>query len=75
MQLSSKAHSSMVYYILQEKLHTPFVNGKANRDNIENAIVQGVYDLDVPPIDQDDVDCVISLVNELIENYGTVDNE
>jgi hypothetical protein len=72
MRLNSTAHASMVFHIIEQGYHRPFVDGKANRDNIEDAIINGMYELQIPPVDQDDVDVLIHLVNELINNYGTV---
>jgi len=72
MRLNSTAHASMVFHVLEQGYHRPFVGGRANRDNIEDAIINGIYELQIPPIDAEDVDVIINLVDELINNYGTV---
>ena len=75
MLLSSEMQGQMVFHILQNDLHRPFENGKANQYMIEEAITLGLYKGEIPPCDQEDIDLIISLVNDLIQNYGTIDNE
>jgi len=60
----------MVFHILQQGYHKPLVDGKANRDNIEDEIVIGLYNGEIPPLEEDDVDLVYSMVNELISEHG-----
>jgi len=74
MLLSSETQAQMVFHILQNDLHRPFENGKANRYMIEEAITLGLYKGEIPPCDQEDIDTIISLVDDLIKNYGTIDN-
>lgn len=71
MLLSTEVQGQMVLHILQEDLHKPFQDGKANRDRIEDAIVVGMYKKELPPCDQEDVDNIISCVDELIEEFGS----
>lgn len=68
MLLNTEAHANMVIDIMANKWHIPFVNGKSNQDNIEDNIIAGMYAKVLPPMDQDDVDMVISLVDEMIES-------
>lgn len=70
MLLRAEQHGAMVIDVLQNDWHRPFVDGKANRDNIEEAIVQGIYAKKLPPIDQTDVDWICDLVDSMIEQYG-----
>ena len=72
MMLSGDLQGAMVLHILEKGWHQPFVDGKANEYQIEEAITLGLYQGEIPPLDQDDVDVIISLVNDLIKNYGTV---
>ena len=60
----------MVFHILQQGYHRPLVDGKANRDKIEDEIVIGLYNKEIPPLNNEDVDLVYVLVNELVEEYG-----
>jgi len=71
MLLSTEEQGQIVLHILQEDLHKPFQNGKANRDRIEDAIIFHLYKGEIPPCDQDDVDNIISCVDELIEEFGS----
>ena len=74
MLLSTATQGQMVLNILQEDWHRPFQDGKANRDRIEDAIVVGMYKNELPPMDQEDVDNIISCVDDLIEDYGILNN-
>lgn len=74
MLLSTATQGQMVLNILQEDWHKPFQDGKANRDRIEDAIVVGMYKNELPPMDQSDVDNIISCVNDLIEEFGILNN-
>ncbi len=66
MRLSAEEHGEMVFTILYNDYHRPFKKGKANRDNIEEAITVGMYKKEIPVCSQDDVDMVVALVNDLI---------
>ena len=70
MLLQAEHHGAMVIDILQNDYHRPFVKGKANRDSIEEAIVQGIYAKKIPALDQEDVDWICDLVDSMIEQYG-----
>lgn len=74
MLLSSEVQGQMVLHILCEDLHKPFQHGKANRGRIEDAIVVGIYKGEVPPCDQDDVDHIISCVDDMIREFGNIKN-
>lgn len=63
-------YSNMAMDILFHKWHLPLKNGKANRENIEEQIVIGIYNKDLEPILQEEVDLVIDLVDELVADYG-----
>lgn len=68
--LTAEQHGQMVWHILERNYHQPFVNGKANRDKIEDEIVVGLYNKEIPPITQMDVDIVCDLIDDLICQYG-----
>lgn len=70
MLLTAEQQGQMVFHILQQGYHRPLVDGKANRDKIEDEIVIGVYNKEIPPLNDEDVDVVYVLVNELVEEYG-----
>ena len=56
----------IAFSILANDFHRPLIDGKANRDMIEDAITIGVMSKALPPIDQETVDLAISLVNDLL---------
>ena len=70
MLLSPETHGRMVFHILAKEYHKPFVDGKCNRENIEEQIIIGAYKGEIPPINNDDVEMICDLVDELIEEYG-----
>jgi hypothetical protein len=70
MLLSPEKHGRMVFHILANEYHKPFVDGKCNRENIEEQIIIGAYKGEIPPINNDDVEMICDLVDELIEEYG-----
>jgi hypothetical protein len=74
MLLSTELQGQMVLHILQENLHKPFQDGKANRYMIEEAITIGIYKGELPPCDQEDVDNIISCVDDLIREFGKINN-
>lgn len=70
MLLTAEQQGQMVFHILQQGYHRPLVEGKANRDQIEDEIVKGLYNKDIPPLNEDDVDVVCFLVDELIDEHS-----
>lgn len=68
--LSTEQIGQMVFHIIQQDYHRPFVDGKANRDNIEEQITIGILAGEIPPTSQDDVDTICVLVDDLISVYG-----
>lgn len=68
--LNSVQLGQMAFHVLQMDYHRPFIDGKANRANIEDQIVIGAYSGEIPPIDQTDVDMICDLVDGLIKDYG-----
>ena len=70
MLLTAEQQGQMVFHILQQGYHHPLVEGKANRDKIEDEIVIGLYNKEIPPLNDEDVDLIYLLVNELVEEYS-----
>jgi len=70
MLLTAEQQGQMVFHILQQGYHRPLVEGKANRDQIEDEIVKGLYNKDIPPLNEEDVDVVCFLVDELIDEHS-----
>lgn len=59
----------MVLEILRNNYHRPFVNGKCNRDMIEERITVGILSGKLPPLTEKDVDIVCEMVDYLIEDF------
>jgi len=69
MLLTAEQQGQMVFHILQQGYHKPLVEGKANRERIEDKIIIGSYNNEIPPITDEDVDLIYTLVNELVEEH------
>jgi hypothetical protein len=52
--------------ILESEFHRPLINGKANRENIEDAITIGMMEKKLGYVSQETVDIAIALVNDLL---------
>tara|TARA_Y100001937_G_C7078894_1_gene311937 strand:- start:928 stop:1146 length:219 start_codon:yes stop_codon:yes gene_type:complete len=71
MKLCDETHTKMIIHILQEGHHLPLKKGKANRENIEDAITVGMYSKQVPALDQEDVDWICMLINDVLADHKT----
>lgn len=69
MQLQTVTAGQLCFGILQNDFHRPFVNGKANRENIEEAITVGMLKKELGYVDEETVDLAIELVDDLIALY------
>lgn len=70
MQLSADQQGTMVLNILQQGFHQPILNGKCNADNIHEELTVGILAGVLPPMDEEDADTIISLVDEMIIEFG-----
>jgi hypothetical protein len=68
MLLTPEQQGEMVFHILYHDYHRPFVKGKANRQKIEDAITVALYRKELPPIQEDDIDCIVKMVDALISS-------
>lgn len=60
----------LCFGILQNDFHRPFVNGKANREMIEDMITIGMLSGQLGYVNKETVDLAIELVDDLIVQYG-----
>lgn len=60
----------VVFDVLRNDFHQPIVNGKCNRENIEEQITVGILSGQLSPMTQEDVNFVCDLVDDLIAQYG-----
>ena len=52
--------------ILRNGMHLPIVNGKVNRDNIEEELVMGILSKELGPMDQEFVNLIIESLEDLV---------
>ena len=71
MTIQTVSAADLCLGILWNDFHRPFVDGKANRDSIEEAITVGILSKELGYVDQETVDIAIDLVNDLILQYNT----
>lgn len=70
MLISDNEHAGrLAYDILFNQYHLPLVDGKSNRDNIEEQITIGLYRGELDPITQEIVDLAISTVDDMIDEF------
>ena len=68
--MSNKDLGLMALEILENDFHRPIVNGKCNREQIEDKIIVGILSKKLPPLTQKDVDIVCEMVDYLIEDFN-----
>lgn len=71
MSIQTVSAADLCLSILWNDFHRPFVDGKANRHSIEEAITVGMLSKQLGYVDQETVDIAISLVDDLILQYNT----
>jgi len=70
MYLNPDQQGTVVLDILQNNFHAPLVDGKCNADNIHEELTIGILAGVLPPMDEEDADMIISLVDEMITEFG-----
>jgi len=60
----------LVFDILRNDFHRPFVDGKCNRDNIEEQVTIGILSGALEPVTQEEVELAMDIVDELIVQYS-----
>lgn len=68
-QLKAISAGELCFGIMWNEFHRPFVDGKANRDNIEEAVTMGMLTKELGYVDQETVDLAIELIDDLIVQY------
>lgn len=69
MLCNDEVHTPIVLHLLTNGHHKPIVQGKCNRDAIEEQLTIGILSRELPPMDQEDVDWVIALIDDVIDDY------
>lgn len=67
---SSTKLGQIAFDVIMNNFHRPLVDGKCDRQNIEDKILDGVYLGLLPAMNKADVDFVCDLVDDLISTYG-----
>lgn len=60
--------------ILRNGFHLPIINGKVNRDNIEEEITMGILSGELEPLTQEFVDLIILTLEEVVAKHKRSDN-
>jgi len=61
---------SIAFDCLRNDFHRPIVDGKCNRELIEDKIVDGIYTGQLGPMTASDVKFVCDIIDDLIKRYG-----
>lgn len=59
----------LAFDILRNDFHRPFIDGKANQENIEEQVTIGILSGELEPVTEDEVKLAIDIINELILEY------
>ena len=70
MLLAPERQGHIVFDILSNDCHRPLVDGKCNVNKVEEELTVGILAGVLPAMDQEDVDLIITMVNELIVEFG-----
>lgn len=66
---NSEKLGGIAFDVLRNDYHRPIVDGKCNRMQIEDSIVDGIYTKQLPAMNKADVDFICDLVDEMIAEY------
>lgn len=71
MSIQTVSAADLCLSILWNDFHRPFIDGKANRPSIEEAITVGMLSKQLGYVDQQTVDMAIEMVDDLIFMHKT----
>ncbi len=63
-------HAQVALDILYFNYHRPFKDGKCNRENIEEKIIEGILKKELEPMNDKDVDIICELIDTMILELG-----
>lgn len=63
-------HGQVALDILEFDFHRPFKNGKCNRENIEEKIIEGILKKELEPMNDKDVEIICELIDTMILELG-----
>ena len=59
---------TVAFDVLRNNFHRPIVDGKCNRENIEDNILEGIYCEELPAMNKADVEFICDMIDTLIES-------
>lgn len=68
--MTSAQLGEVAFKLIQHDMHQPIVNGKCDRDSIDEALTVGILSGQVAPMNQDDVDFLGNFIDDLIEQFA-----
>ena len=69
---SAKELGVIAFDVMRNGFHHPIENMKCNRANVEDAILEGIYNGDLQAMNKADVEFVCEVVDDFIEKYAKV---
>lgn len=74
MSVDAKTAGILAIDIMRQDFHRPFIDGKCNRQNIEDAIIEGISSGKLEYyVSKEIADLAMDLIDDLIVTYGTKD--
>lgn len=58
----------VAFNVLFDDAHRPIVNGKCNKNSIEDFILDKIYTQEFGPMCQEDVNFIVETINEVIKS-------
>jgi len=63
---SAERLGHIAFDVIRNDFHRPITSGKCDRENIENHVLDGVYQAELPPMNEADVAFICDIVDDLI---------
>lgn len=74
MSVDAKTAGILAIDIMRQDFHRPFIDGKCNRQNIEDAIIESIASGKLEYyVSKEIADLAMDLIDDLIVTYGTKD--
>ena len=74
MSVDAQTAGILAIDIMRQDFHRPFIDGKCNRQNIEDAIIEGIASGKLEYyVSKEIADLAMDLIDDLIVTYGTKD--
>ena len=70
MMLDAYDQGVIIMFLIEVKAHMPFIDNKANREKIADTITIAIYNKQIPPISQKDVDNICFMIDNMVNEEG-----